>query len=126
MEYDSFEKMIIQDIMNQYPEYTRFLEKQFISSKVIVRKIFSYGFYTEFYVSNKDARILGAPNLMLGKNQWRINDLKNGSDYIFWIKDGMIKALEGFSYGEQWPSEIKNAELIDNTILHNQSIKKKL
>jgi len=106
MTYDEFERIIIEDIIQTYPEYAEKLTRQYNSATVVGRNINSHGFYTRFEVKDKDAAIDESVK-QLGENQWNLNDLKYGSDYILWIKNGLISCLEGFSYGEPWPEKIK-------------------
>lgn len=108
MEYDEFESLIVHDIISQYPEYAQRLKKQFDSSVIAKRTIYPCAFITEYSASATDAVLDGAPDLRLGNSQWNIDGLTMGSDYILWIRGGYISSLEGFSYGEPWPSEIKN------------------
>ena len=113
MTNEEFENLIISDIIAQYPEYADCLEKQYRSAKVSKRENTGYGFFTDYEITDQSSRIDGFPDLMLGKHQWNLNGLKNGSDYILWVKKGLITCLEGFCYGEErWPDEITDAEII--------------
>lgn len=115
MTYDEFEKIIIEDIIHTYPKYAEKLTRQYNSATVVGRDINSHGFYTRFEVKDKDAAIDESVK-QLGENQWNLNDLKYGSDYILWIKNGLISCLEGFSYGEPWPKKIKFCEKQKKTV----------
>ena len=106
MTYDEFEKIIIGDIISQYPQYSEKLTRQFESSAVVRRNISANGFFTEYEINDKTASLGDGVKLQLGENQWNINGLEHGSDYILWIKNGFISSLEGFSYGEPWPDVI--------------------
>ena len=112
MTYDAFEKIIIEDIIQTYPEYAEKLARQYGSAAVVKRTINSPGFYTDYEIGDKTASLGDGVNLQLGENQWNINGLKHGSDYILWIKNGFISSLEGFSYDEPWPDEITNVSKI--------------
>ena len=106
MKFDEFEKIIITDIIEQYPEYKQKLQSQFQKSIVAKRELSTYGFATYYTVLALEETLGADVNLPLGKHQWEINGLQNGSDYILWIKNGFISCLEGFSYNEPWPKEI--------------------
>ena len=106
MTYDEFEKTIIEDIIQTYPEYAERLTRQYGTATVTKRTIDSRGFYTYYDIGDKTASLGHGVNLQLGEDQWNINGLKYGSDYILWIKNGFITQLEGFSYEEPWPAEI--------------------
>ena len=113
MTSDEFENLIISDIITQYPEYSDCIEKQYRSAKVTKRTNTGRGFFTDYEITDKDSRIDGSPDLMLGKHQWNLNGLKYGSDYILWVKEGLITCLESFCYGEdRWPDEITDVEII--------------
>lgn len=113
MTNEEFENLIISDIIAQYPEYSDFLEKQYRSAKVTKRENTGHGFFTDYAITDQSSRIDDSPDLTLGKHQWNLNGLKNGSDYILWVKEGLFTCLEGFCYGEEpWPDEIINAEII--------------
>lgn len=114
MKFDEFEKIIITDIIEQYPEYKQKLQSQFEKSVAQKREISTYGFLTYYTVTAEEETLGDTVNLQLGKCQWNINDLQNGSDYILWIKNGLICSLEGFSYEEPWPDEILWCKKIEN------------
>ena len=107
MKFDEFEIIIISYIIEQYPEYKQKLQSQ--SEKMVVQKreFSTYGFSTYYAVTDGE-------NLQLGKHQWNINGLTRGSEYILWIKNGLISCLEGFSYNEPWPDEILWCEKIES------------
>ena len=106
MTYDEFEKTIIEDIIQTYPEYAERLTRQYGSATVTKRDIDGRGFSTYYEIGDKTASLGVGVDLQLGENQWNINGLKYGSDYILWIKNGIISSLEGFSYEEPWPEVI--------------------
>ena len=106
MKFEEFEKIIITDIMEQYPQYKQKLQAQFESIVVQKREFFACGFSTDYAVTAVEETLGEDKNLQLGEHQWNINGLKHGSDYILWITNGLISSLEGFSYQERWPDEI--------------------
>ena len=106
MKFEEFEKIIITDIIEQYPEYKQKLQSQFEKIVVQKREFFTYGFSTYYAVTAGEETLGEAENLQLGKHQWNVNGLTRGSDYILWINNGFISCLEGFSYYEPWPDEI--------------------
>ena len=114
MRFDEFEKIIITDIIEQYPEYKQKLQAQFEKITEQKREFSTYGFSTHYAVTSAEETLGNNKNLQLGKCQWNINGLQHGSDYILWIKNGLISCLEGFSYNEPWPDEIIWCEKIEN------------
>ena len=114
MNFVDFEKIIITDIIEQYPEYKEKLQSQFEKIDVEKREFSTYGFSTYYVVTAEEEPLEDGENLTLGKHQWNINGLNRGSDCILWIKNGFISCLEGFSYEEPWPKEILWCEKIEN------------
>ena len=112
MTYDEFEKIIIEDIIQTYPEHAEKLARQYNSAIVTKRTVNSPGFYTNYEIGDKTASLGDGVDLQLGENQWNVNGMKYGSDYILWIKNGFISSLEGFSYGEPWPAKITEVSKI--------------
>lgn len=111
MERNLYESIIIDDIINQYPEYKEKLQKQLSVASVKDRTISKYGFFVDYVINNSDAVTLGQDvNLMLETDGWKINGLEHGSGYILWIQNGLIHSLEGYSYEEPWPKEITFCE----------------
>ena len=82
MKFDEFEKMIIIDIIEQYPEYKQKLQSQFEKLTVQKREFSTYGFSTYYAVTDGENTLGDGENLQLGKHQWNINGLTRGSDYI--------------------------------------------
>ncbi|MBQ7010237.1 MAG: helix-turn-helix transcriptional regulator [Clostridia bacterium] len=107
MRFDEFEKIIITDIIEQYPEYKQRLRSQLERILLQKREFFTYGFSTYYDVVAVEETLGDDKNLQLGKLQWNINGLNYGVDFILWIKNGFISCLEGFSYNELWPNEIQ-------------------
>ena len=113
MKFDEFEKIIITDIIEQYPEYKQKLQLQFEKITIQKREFSTYGFSTHYSVMAVEETLGDDESLQLGKHQWNINGLIRGSDYVLWIKDGFISCFEGFSYNEPWPDEILWREKIE-------------
>ena len=114
MKYEEFEKIIIDDIISQYPEYSDKLRRQYDSGTVVGRNMTGKGFFTDYEIGDRSASLGDGVNMQLGEDQWNINGLKYGSDYILWIKNGFITQLEGFSYEEPWPTEITTVSKMKN------------
>lgn len=93
--------MIVSDIIEQNQDYKDILQSQFDSVKVKERRKFERGFCTD-YIIDENAKTLGdGVEMQLGNSQWNINGVKNGTDYILWVKNGKISHLEGFTYEEK-------------------------
>lgn len=114
IDFHCFEKTVICEIIKDYPEYSEKLKAQLAHSRVEERRFTVHGFYTDFDIETEYSLGYGV-DLRLGRVNMKINNLKNGSDYILWIKNGLITCLEGFAYDEEFPEEIYSFERINRT-----------
>jgi hypothetical protein len=120
LKFEEFESMIIRDIIEQYPEYKQKLQAQLASSTMQKRTFYMFGFSTEYAVSATEHSLGEGVNLNLSSYPWNVNGLEYGSDYILWIKNGLIHSFEGFSYQELWPEEILWCEKMSHYIVSMQ------
>ncbi len=51
-------------------------------------------------------RLSGNPNLELGDTHAKLEGLKLGAGFVMFIRDGLIKTLECYTYDEPWPISI--------------------
>ncbi len=114
VDFHCFEMTVISEIIKDYPEYTEKLKAQIAHSRVEERIFTGHGFYTDFDVETEYSLGDGV-DLHLGRVNMKINNLKHGTDYILWIKDGLITCLEGVAYDEEFPEEIYSFERINRT-----------
>lgn len=98
MKFEEFEKTIITDIIEQYPEYKQNYNHSLRKISYPKKAFSTYGFST-YYIVNAEAETLGSgEKLQLGKHQWNINGLSHGSDYALWIKDSNgLPYVNGFN-----------------------------
>src|SRR5436190_1511111 len=86
------------------------LRKQFEEIESVERKFTGAGFFTKFRL---------APNVRpLSKKSWTFGDvaatipeLKNGAGFLLFVRDGLLNQLEGYTYGESWPTEVSRFKL---------------
>lgn len=108
--FEKFEKEVMENIINEDVELSNVLLKQYNSSFIKSREFTGHGFYTDYIVDDSLA-IKNNLNFELGNTKAEINGLKFGAGFILFIRNGLITTLEGYSYGEPWPSEIKEYKL---------------
>jgi hypothetical protein len=64
-------------------------------------------------MKNEDAsntcshRLPNRKRITLGDVNAEVEGLKFGAGFVLFISDGKLEMLEGYSYDEQWPTEIK-------------------
>jgi len=87
-------------------EHIDTIKQQYNNSIVTDREFTGVGFYTNFYVADKSLHLKDNVNFEIGGIHASINGLKSGAGFIVFIRNGVIKCLEGYTYGEPWPKEI--------------------
>ena len=99
------EKAIIKAILkSNNNETSKKLYKQYQIATVKKRTYTGVGFYTDFYISDKDKDIfISREQIKLGGVYADIKGLKFGAGFILFVKDGRLKTLEGYTYNEKWP-----------------------
>ncbi len=81
----------------------------------IHRELTGHGFYLNF---NTRPNLIPLHNQMAVKENFsfgdveaKISSLNSGAGFLLWIKNGIISSLEGYTYDEVWPEEIKEFRL---------------
>lgn len=88
--------------------------------QVVERDFTGSGFMT-WLEPNKLLILNGAKSFTGGKIGARINSTIEAG-FIFYIKDGSINTMEGYTYGEEWPEEVKNFKIyvIDPSLIQKK------
>ncbi|MFT3893688.1 MAG: hypothetical protein QM730_18825 [Anaerolineales bacterium] len=87
------------------------LREQFESVNFFARELTGVGFYLHFNMPKEIARISDVlpsvkSNFCFGDVDATIEGLNNGAGFLIWIRNGYLTQLEGYTYGEKWPSQI--------------------
>lgn len=70
------------------------------------------GFSTRLRVPHGSPRAaLSRERVHLGDVEADIPGLEHGAGFVLFIEDGYLTALEGYTYGEQWPTDDRRARL---------------
>ncbi len=73
-------------------------------ARLVGREYTGVGFFCDFAVPT-DVPILKG-DFHIGDVIGELQGLANGAGFVLFIRDGLLDALEGFSYDEPWPKEI--------------------
>jgi len=104
--FEQFEMDIMNRIIAEDSSISYLLNKQYKSAIVSQRNFTGAGFFTDFEVTDKSLAIPDYLDLQLGKVNARIEGLAFGAGFILFIEDGLIAMLEGYTYGEPWPTPL--------------------
>jgi hypothetical protein len=65
------------------------------------------GFYTEFVVPPEAPRVLGRPTFKLGDVNGTADNVNHGLGFLLYVTDGALSMLEGYTYDQPWPDEVR-------------------
>jgi hypothetical protein len=85
----------------------------FSSVMVLDREFTGAGFLTEFSRKQELKLFPDGFSLRWGKVGARLNASKVETGYLVYIDDGFITSVEGYTYGDAWPTTIDQIELYD-------------
>jgi hypothetical protein len=85
------------------------LRAQLAHLTVKSRELTGVGFFTEFEIASEAVPVpLGRGISPLRGVAAKIEGLENGAGFLLFVEDGLLSMLEGFSYDDRWPSEIRS------------------
>ena len=88
------------------------LRAQARAAQVRQRDLTGVGFMTSLEVPSTLARApLCAGEACFGDVAAKIPGLKHGAGFLFFVRDGRLDAVEGYTYGEAWPQEVATFSL---------------
>jgi len=85
----------------------------FSTVKVTERNLTGCGFLTEFESSDELKVFEDSVSLRWGKVGARLNASTLETGYLIYVDGGYVTAVEGSTYGEDWPDDIKSFETYD-------------
>ena len=90
----------------------RVLMAQLQVAKIANRKLSGVGFFSTFEVPHSAPRLdFGKRSFSFGDVDAQIDDLKHGAGFVLHVRDGAIQCLEGYSYDEPWPRQVRGFRL---------------
>jgi len=92
-------------------EVLAILRQQGKQPQVSSRQGTGVGFYTEFVVPPDVPRVLGRPTFKLGDVNGAADNVNHGLGFLLYVKDGALFVLEGYTYDEPWPDDVRGLVL---------------
>lgn len=106
-----FERALLDKLLSGADKRLAALRAQASAARLVSKDYTGAGFYCEIEVAPSAPRVSTTPNFELGDVDITMDGLKYGAGALVFIRDGVMTALEGYSYEEPWPSEVKNFSL---------------
>jgi len=103
----TLEDQLLQMLLRGDNEVLAVLRQQAKEAKVSSRKMTGVGFFTEFDVPPQAPRVMGRPTFKLGDVNGTADNVKHGFGFVLFVADGALSMLEGYTYDEPWPDELR-------------------
>jgi hypothetical protein len=95
------------------------LRRQFESCTVAGRQFTGHGFFTDLAVRDDvPAAPVTRQQIALGDVTGSVEGLHHGAGFVLFIRDGVLKLLEGFAYNEPWPDPVREFEITSGGVGH--------
>ena len=79
---------------------------------VAAREKTGAGFFTKFATAvTSEPAPVNTGKLRFGDVEATISGLANGAGFLLYVDEGRLSMLEGYSYEEPWPNEVKDFSL---------------
>jgi hypothetical protein len=116
IELSPFETEVVTMLLNGDDKVLSILREQFRNFSVFERIETGEGFYINFKIPMHMPRTNESvpsckPNFNFGDVVADIFGLKSGAGFLIWVRDGYLNQLEGYTYNEKWPNELKDYRL---------------
>ncbi len=92
----------------------KILASQYEAASLSGLELTGVGFFANFNVPLGAPRIAGDKSLYFGGVHADIDGVRNGAGFVLHIERGSISFLEGYTYDQPWPSELRGYRLMFN------------
>jgi hypothetical protein len=114
MDLTLLERAVLETLLSRdEPGYDE-LREQLTSCRVVSREMTGVGFYSTLKVDAATPPVAADVGNPLGTGHAfpddiyaAIEGLEQGAGFVLWLDDGWLSQLEGFTYDEPWPDEIR-------------------
>lgn len=107
----TLENQVFEMLLRGPDEVLTFLREQAKHLQVTSRRGTGVGFYTDFVVPQDVPRVLGCPTFKLGDVNGVADNVNHGLGFLLYVKVGALWMLEGYTYDEPWPDEVRGLVL---------------
>lgn len=87
------------------------LRAQARQARLLTRELTGVGFFCSFEIPPNTPRLEGFGDFQIDDVNAAVKGLAHGAGFVLFIRTGRLHMLEGFSYDEPWPAEIRQFTL---------------
>lgn len=108
---NQFEQAVLDKLLAGDHDVLATLRAQAAKARVVSRELTGAGFNLQFRVPSDVPRVTLPADFELGDVDASIDGLAHGAGFLLFVRDGRIAMLEGYSYEESWPTDIRRFTL---------------
>ena len=101
-------KEVMSKLLSGNTPVLNILREQFQKCRITESEMTGAGFFVYFEVASDVRRLTGVKkSFSFGDVKADIDGLEHGAGFLLYVDDGVINCLEGYSYEEPWPENIR-------------------
>jgi hypothetical protein len=102
--FTPLEKTVLDAMLDQPGEPFETVRKQLAHAAISKREFSGVGFFTHFVVPMDAPVRRDLPSREISHVGAEFPSLQHGAGFVLFIRDGVVRMLEGFTYDEPWPT----------------------
>lgn len=106
---NEFERAVFDKILAGDHPVLEILRRQSERARLVKRENTGAGFYCDFEVDSDAPAVQG--DFQIGDVHADLEGLDHGAGFLLFVRVGRLCMLEGFSYDEPWPKQIRGFSL---------------
>lgn len=106
-----FERAVLEKLLAGDHPVLATLRAQATAARLASREHTGAGFFLSFEVPRHLPTVETARDFHFGDVSATVDGLEHGAGFLIFIRGGRLDSLEGYSYDEPWPQEIRRFKL---------------
>jgi hypothetical protein len=108
---NEFESAVLTKLLEGDHPVLAALRAQVERARVKSREYSGAGFFCSFEVPSDVPHLALQEGFYFGDVDADMDGLEHGAGFVVYVRDGYLDFLEGYSYGEPWPKEVRKFSL---------------
>jgi hypothetical protein len=108
---NDFEQTVLDKLLAGDHDVLVALRAQAAMARLASREYTGAGFHCSFEVPADAPRVSAMSDFELGDVDASIDGLEHGAGFLLFVRNGRMTMLEGYSYEEPWPADLRNFKL---------------
>jgi hypothetical protein len=105
------EEAVLKMMLEGEDDVRPILRQQLPCLQVSSREFTGVGFFSHLTVDSEVPRVVGEAKFTLGGVEGTADNVEHGFGFVLFVENGVLATLEGFTYDEPWPSEVRRLRL---------------